>query len=77
MLLELCQTWCCDLFHGEPVPVTGHPLGEEITQVLNYLNTGLFENLHKWGTALELSHLNLNRCLAEAVILSYLWENTF
>ena len=29
MILELWQGWCCDHFHGEPVPVVDNPLSEE------------------------------------------------
>lgn len=29
ILLELCQSWCCDHFPEEPVPVLNHSLGEK------------------------------------------------
>lgn len=28
-LPELCQTWCCEYFPGEPFPVPTHGLGEK------------------------------------------------
>lgn len=30
MLPEISQVWCCDHFHGEPVPVPNHTLNEEV-----------------------------------------------